>query len=168
MSAFARTPKSPRNSSAHSMSLPKWPEVGSGWIVGAEDAGSTHASSNHRCVTRLATDGGENALRDVHAVDVVGRGFFAHQNYRRFLRRFDGVVRGERHAADCGAGGGGDAVGELRESLQSLDVEDGVQHLIELCGGDAQHGLALPEEFFFHHFDPDPDGALTAALAFPG
>ena len=46
----------------------------------AHDARPAHAARHHRRVAGFAADRGQNALRNVHAVNVVGRGFFAHQD----------------------------------------------------------------------------------------
>ena len=135
MSALARTPKLPRNSSAQSISLPKYEELGSGSLVyalprytlavvpsieiqspsltvmvlpptvdgellprsliaidaRADDAGASHAARDHRRVAGLAADRGQNALGDVHAVNVVRRGFLAHQNHRTVRGHLHGV-----------------------------------------------------------------------------
>ena len=69
----------------------------------AHDARPAHAARDHRRVARLAADRGQNALGDVHAVNVVGRGFLADQNHRTAAAHLDGVFGGEGGASDGGA-----------------------------------------------------------------
>ena len=49
--------------------------------AGAGDAGLAHAARHHRGMRGHAAARGENALRRVHAVNVLGRGLDAHQDH---------------------------------------------------------------------------------------
>ena len=134
----------------------------------ADDAGASHAARDHRRVARLAADRGQNALGDVHAVNIVGRGFFADQNHGAVFASFDRVIGGERCAADGGAGRRGDAGGEQRQFFERFGIEDRVQKLIELLRLHAQHGFLLRDHAFFDHIDSDAHGGRTGALAVAG
>ena len=57
---------------------------------------------------------------DVHAVNVVGRGFLADQNHGTVLRQLDGFLGGETRAADGRAGRRGDAGGEQGQRSSAM------------------------------------------------
>ena len=81
----------------------------------------------------------------------------------------DGIVRGERHAADGRAGRGGDAGGQLHQLLQRLGVEDRVQQLIELRRARRAARLSFfVDQAFFDHLDRDANRRRTGALAVAG
>jgi hypothetical protein len=50
-------------------------------VAGARDAGPAHAARHDGGVAGHAAPGGDDAARGVHAVDVLGRGLFAHQDH---------------------------------------------------------------------------------------
>ena len=75
--------------------------------AGAGDAGLAHAARHHRGVGGHAAAGGEDALGGVHAVDVLGARFDAHQDHLAPLRLQQlGFVGGEHDFAGRGAGRG--------------------------------------------------------------
>ena len=134
----------------------------------ADDAGAAHAARDYCRVARLAADRGQNAFRDVHAVNVVGRGFFADQNHGTVFAQFHGFVGGECGAADGGSGRRRDAVGDKRQLLQRRGIKHRVQKLIELLGRHAQHGFLLVDHAFFDHLDRDANRGGAGALAVAG
>ena len=81
------------------------------------------------------------------------------------MRHLDRFIRGERRAADGGAGRCGDAVGEQRQLLERRRIEDRMQKLIELLRLHAQHGFLLIDHAFFDHLDRDANRRRTGAFA---
>ena len=57
----------------------------------AHDARPAHAAGNHCRVTGQAADRRQNALGNVHAVNVVRSRLFADQNYWTLRRQFNGI-----------------------------------------------------------------------------
>ena len=94
---------------------------------------------------------GQDALGDLHALDVLGRGLQADQDdLLAPLMPLLGLLGGEHHAAAGGAGGGGQALAHDLGLLQGLGVKGGVQQGVELLGIDAAHGLLLVDHALVH------------------
>ena len=94
-------------------------------VARAGDAGLAHAAGDHGGVAGHAAARGQNALRDFHAVNIVGRGFRAHQDHGTLLPFgfFDRFVGGEHDLSDGRAGRGRQSGGEHFELLRALLVE---------------------------------------------
>ena len=104
-------------------------------------AGVPQPAGHDGGVRHEAAPGGEDALGDHHPVDVLGAGLAAHEDdLLAPVGRVGGVVGGEVHPPDRGTGRRGQALGD---HLQVAAGELRVQHLVEVVGGDALHGLGL-------------------------
>ena len=108
---------SPPSSVTHSPSLTRLPPTVIVFVAivnvelfGADDAALAPAACDDCGVAGLASSGGKDSLRDGHAADVFRAGFAANQNhFLALLGPLLGLVSGEDHFADRGAGNGVDA-----------------------------------------------------------
>ena len=82
-------------------------------VAAAGDAAGTHAARDDCRMRRLTAANGEDALRELHAFDVFGRGFQAdkHDLFALFAL-FNGVFGGEYYRACCRAGGCGNTLAD--------------------------------------------------------
>ena len=72
--------------------------------AGADDRRLAHLPADDRGVRGHAAGRRQDALRDVHAVNVVRHGFLADENHLLALTRpLDRIVGGEHHLAGGGA-----------------------------------------------------------------
>ena len=83
----------------------------------ADHAWPAHAASDHGRVAGVTADRRENALGDVHAVDIVRRGFLADQNHRAFRGKVNRVFGGEGGTPNCRARRSRQTGGDLRADL---------------------------------------------------
>ena len=128
------------------------------------DAATSHASRDDGGVRGHAAAGGEDALRRLHAVDVLRRRLDAYEDdFVAQVHCLHSVVGAEHDPADrrtrrCGQALRDDIAGGRR-------VEGGMQQLIQLVGLDAQDGFVLAENALAHEVDGDLDHRLGRALA---
>ena len=95
-------------------------------LAGADDRRLAHLAADHRGVRGHAAGRGQDALRDEHAVDVVGHRLAAHQNHRLALvRPFDRVVGREDDLAAGRAGRRRQPPGRDRNLLPLGRIEPG-------------------------------------------
>ena len=135
--------------------------------AGAGDAGLAHAARDDRRMRGHAAAGRENALRRVHAVNVFGAGFDAHQNdLAAGMLELLGFIGTEDDLAAGGAGRGGKAVGD--DLALGVRIERRMQQLIERAGIDARHRLVVGDQTFLRHLDRDAQSCLRRALAIAG
>ena len=74
-------------------------------VAAAGNAAFAHAAGNDRRVGGHAAAGGQDALGGMHAVDIFGRGFDAHQDDLAADLGFGfGFIGGKNHFAGDGAG----------------------------------------------------------------
>src|ERR1039457_1744215 len=132
--------------------------------LGAGDARGSHAAADHGGVAGHAAARGEDALGYFHAVNIVGHGFLADQYDGGNLGGNHRIVGREYHGADRSAGGGGQTLGEERELLLALGVEDRGEELVELLRIDAEDGFLLADEALADHFDGDANRRVTGTL----
>ena len=114
-------------------------------VAAAGDAARAHAAGDDGRVAGHAAAHGQDALRDLHAHDVLGAGLEADEHDLRHglvLDGFLGLLGGEHDLAAGRAGGGGQALADGVGFFERLGVKLRVQQRIELLGLDAQHGLA--------------------------
>src|SRR5262249_24708782 len=115
---------------------------------------------------RNAAGGGENALRDEHAVNVVGDGFSADEyDLLALLRPLDGVIRREDHLAARGARRRRQAGRRGRDLLPLGGIETGCQQLTELLRVNEQDGLFRRDQLFRDEIGRDDDRGITGPLA---
>ena len=109
--------------------------------VAADDAGLAPAAGDDGRVARLAAGGGEDALGQVHAGDVLGAGLLADEE-DRVVRVLVGVLDGrlgrEHDLARRRAGAGGDPLGD--DVDLGLGVELRQEQVVEAVGADALDG----------------------------
>ena len=87
-------------------------------------------------------------------MNIVRRGFFAHQNHGPDLAQLHRFVGVEHRAAHRRARRGIDPGGEQRQLLEGRHIEHRVQKLIELLRLHAQHGLLLVDQAFLRPYPP--------------
>ena len=131
-------------------------------------AAAAHAAGHDGGVRGAAAAGGQDALGDLHAHDVLGGGLLPDQNHGAVLSGGLGVLSGEVHSAAARAGGGGHAGGHRLGVGQSLRGEVGVQHGVEAVGLDHQQGFLLGDEALVHQIHGDLQSRAGGALAVPG
>jgi len=77
--------------------------------AGADDTRPAHAARDHCGVARLTADRGQDALGNVHTVNIVGGGFLAHQDHRTGAAHLDRVFCREGDSSNGSAGAGIDS-----------------------------------------------------------
>ena len=140
-------------------------------LLGPHHRWRAPSSGHHGGVTHQTASGGEDAFGHQHAVDVFGAGLRTHQDHRRALVALGhGIVSGEHHGTNGGAGRSAQAFGEHL----GLACELGMQHLIQGVSRDPQYrffsgnlplGLA---RWLGGHVHRHAQGGRTGALAHPG
>ena len=112
-----------------------------------------------------AAAGGDDALRDRHAVEVIGRGLDANEHDALAARGpCDGIVGVEHGAADRGARRGIQAFREPRCAAPRAGLEAIAQQLLDLRRLDARDGFFFRDQPFLDHVDGDLDGGRGGAL----
>ena len=135
-------------------------------LGGTDDAGLAPAARNQRRVAGHAATCGQDAVGDLHALDVFGVGFFADQNdLLAQTVRLNGVLAGEENLTASGAGTGGQALDEGSGFGFGGRLDDGQEELEHLVRVDAQDRGLLVNEFLVEHVERHGDGGLAAALA---
>lgn len=140
-------------------------------IAAAGDAAGAHAAGDDGRVAGHAAAHGQDALRDLHAHDVLGAGLEADEHDLRHglvLDGFLGLLGGEHNLPAGGAGGCGKTLADGFCPLERLGVKLRVQERIELLGLDAQHGLALGNHALVDEVARDLQRRLCGALAVAG
>ena len=132
----------------------------------ADHRGLAHLTADHGRVRRHAAGRGEDALRHVHAVDVVGNRLHADEDHALALvRPGHRVVGGEDHGAGRRTRRGGKTLRRHLGLRAFLRLEDRVQKLIERLGLDLEERLLLGENPLFDEIDRDHDRREAGALA---
>ena len=132
----------------------------------ARDAGLADLPSHDGRVRRRAAAGGDDALRDRHAVKVIGRRLDADE-YDALAARgpCDGIVGVEHGAADRGTRRRIQAFCEPHcAAPRAVAVEAIAQQLLDLRRLDARDGFFLRDQPFLDHVDGDLDGGRGGAL----
>ena len=138
-------------------------------LAAADDRSAAHAAGHDRRVGGHAAKDGQDALREVHALDVLRGGLAANEdNLFLVLAVLGRLVGGEVDAAGGGAGGGGQALGDDGRGLEGGGVKVGVQQAVKLLGLDLQNGLFLAQHAFVHQVHGDLEGRGRGALAVTG
>ena len=114
----------------------------------AGNAAGAHAAGDNSRVAGTAASGGQDALGDGHALDILGAGEVADEEDGAVLGVLLDFLGGEVHRAAAGAGAGGQAGGHGGGSLQGSLVKAGVQQGVDGVGVNLQQGLFLGAEPF--------------------
>ena len=138
-------------------------------IAAAGNTAGTHAAGNHSRVGGHAAAHGQNALGDLHAGDILGRGLQADQDHL-FLAGGPGlsVLSGEDNLAAGSSGGSAQALADGGRGLQHLGVELGMQQGIQVPGIDHGHGLLLVDHALVQQVAGDLQRGLGGTLAVTG
>ena len=138
-------------------------------VAAAGDTAGAHAARDDRRVGGLTAAHREDALCELHALDVLGGRLEADKDdLLALLALFDGVLRREDDGARGGAGGGSDALADdvlLIGFLQRLGVELRVQEHIERLGVDLHERFLLGDHTLVDEVAGDLDGSGSRALA---
>ena len=106
-------------------------------LARAADAGASHAARDHGGMACHAAAGGEDSFCGVHAVNVFGRSFQAHQHdLLTVARAFFCCVGAEDDLPASGAWGCGQSARE--QHLFCVRIESRVQQLVERLGFDME------------------------------
>ena len=135
----------------------------------ADDSRATHAASDNRRVRGHAAEDGQDALREVHAFDVLRRGFAANEdNLFLVLAVFSRFVSGEVDAAGGSARGSRQTLRNDGRLLHSRSVEVRVQQGVELLGLHLQHGFFFAQHAFVHQINSNLQRSRRGTLAVTG
>ena len=111
-------------------------------LAAAGDAALAHAAGYDRRVAGAAAADRQDALRGLHALDILGAGLKTNENDLLLLLALRlGVGRGEDDLAAGGAGGSAQTLAERRRGLEGLGVELRVEQGVEVARVDHQNGL---------------------------
>ena len=136
-------------------------------LAGAGDAGPAHAARHDGGVAGHAAAGGDDAARRMHAVNIFGAGFLAHQDDRFAQTRHAlGLVGVEDDLAGRGAGRGRQAGGD--HGARRIGVQRRVQQLVQRRRLDPADGLFLRDHAFGGEVHGDLQRRLGGALAVAG
>ena len=109
---------------------------------------------------------GQDALRGLHALDVLGRGLQTDQDHLLTAGGpLLGVLSGEHDLAAGGAGGGGQSLAHRLGGLQGLGIELGMQQGVQVAGIDHGDGLLLGDHALVHQVAGDLQRGGRGALA---
>ncbi len=134
----------------------------------AGDAHLSHLPGHDRGVGRHPAPGRQEALRRVHAVNVVGAGLLPHQQDALAPRvHLDGPIGGQGDLAGRRPGSRRQPLADRRVLGLLRHVEDGIEVLRELIRADSQDGLPLRDQPLVHHVVRDPDGRDAGPLSDP-
>ena len=135
----------------------------------ARDARLADLAGDDRGVRRGAAAGGQDALGDGHAVEVVRRGLDAHEDDLLAAGDpLDGDVGVEDGPPDGRAGGGVEALGDALGALAGVRVELRAEELVHLGRLDPGDGLGLGDEALVDHVDGDLHGRGGGPLRVAG
>ena len=140
-------------------------------VAAAGDTAGTHTTSNNGCVAGHAAADGQDALRHLHADDVLGRGLQTDQNDLLHLAGLDHLLSLFGGEDDLAAGRTGRSRQTLADDLSSLQgscVELGMQQGIQLLGLHAQDSLLLGDHALVHQVTCDLQSSLSGTLAVTG
>ena len=138
-------------------------------VAAAGHAAGAHAPGHHGGVRSHAAPDGEDALGNLHTLDVLGGGLQPDQNdLLAPVVPLLGVLGGKDHPAAGGAGRGGQALADDLGLLQGLGVKGGVEQGVQLLGINAAHGLLLVDHALVHQIHGHLDGGGGGALAVAG
>ena len=126
--------------------------------AGADYRRFAHLAADDGGVRGHAAGGGEDALCDEHAVNVVGDGFSADEHdLLALLRPLDGVIRGEDHLSARGAWRGRQAGRRGRYLLPLVGIEPGREQLTERSGSTSRTASFGVISFSAHEIGRDDD-----------
>ena len=111
---------------------------------------------------------GQDALRNLHADDVLGSGLQTDQNHLLHLAGLDHLLSlfgGEDQLAAGGAGGSCQALADNLGGLQGSGIELGMQQGVQLLGLNAQDSLLLGDHALVHQVAGDLQSGLSGTLA---
>ena len=138
-------------------------------IAAAGDAAGTHAARDDCRVRGLTAADGEDALRELHAFDVLGRGLEADEDdLLALLACLDGVLRRKDDGARGSAGGSGDTLADdvvLVGILQCLGIELRVKEHIERLRVDLHERFLLGDHALVDEVAGDLDRSGSRTLA---
>ena len=138
-------------------------------VAAAGDAAGTHAARNDRRVRSLSAAHRQNALRELHALDILGRGLEADKDdFLALLALFDGVLR-RKDDGTCGrAGRRSDPLADdvlLVRFFQRLGVELRVKQHVEGLRVDLHQRFLLGDHALVDEVASDLDRGGSGALA---
>ena len=138
--------------------------------LGTDDGRDAPAARHDGGVAHEPAARGEDALGHLHAVHVLGARLAAHEHdLLAAVRSIGGVVGGEVRATN---GCAWRCRKSSRDDREVLARELRVQHLVEVLGGDAHHGLCLRDlpakALLVRHVDCHLERSGTGALADAG
>ena len=134
---------------------------------GPRDAGPAHAARHHGGVAGHAAARGDDAPGGMHAADVLGAGFLAHQDDGvAQLAHALGLVGVEHDLAGGGPGRGRQAGGD--DMTDGVRVQGRMQQLVEGGRIDPADGLVATDDPLGRQIDGDLQGRLAGALAVTG
>ena len=134
--------------------------------AGADDGRLAHLAADNRGMRRHAAGGRQNALRDVHAMNVVGHGFLADENHLLALPRpFHRIVRREDDLPRRRAGRRWQTLRKHRHLRPFSGIEARRQQLRQRFGIDEQQRLFRRDDLFVREIGGDHDGRISGALA---
>ena len=138
-------------------------------VAAAGDAARTHAARNDRRVRGLTAAHRKDTLRELHALDVFGRGFETDENdLLALLALFDCVLSREDDAACRRAGGSRDTLADdvfLVRFFERLGVELRVKEHIERLRVDLHERFLLGDHALVDEVARDLDRRRSRALA---
>ena len=134
--------------------------------AGADDRRLAHLAADHGGVRGHAAGRGEDALRDEHAVDVVGHRLAPDEDHLlALLGPLDRVVGREHDLAAGRARRRRQPLGRGRDLLPLVRIEPGRQQLVERLGIDEQHRLLRRDQLLGDQVGGDDDRGVAGALA---
>ena len=140
-----------------------------GDLAATGHAAGTHAAGHNSSVRGHAAADGEDALSDLHTLDVLGRGLQTNQNdLLAALMPLLGVFGGEYHLAAGSAGGSSQALADNFGLLHGLGIELGMQQGIQLLGLYAENSLFLVDHALVHQVNSDLQSSGSGTLAVTG
>ena len=138
------------------------------FLAAGNAAGSHAAGDNGRVGGHSAADG-ENALRGLHALDILGGSLETHEHdLLAALLPLLGVVGGEDDFAARGSRRGGQPAAHDLALLERGGVELRMEERVEVAGLDHQHGLFLGAHALVDEIARDLKRGLGGALAVAG
>ena len=138
-------------------------------VAAAGDAAGAHAARDDRRVGGHTAAHRQDALRIVHALDVLGGGFQSYQDdLFALLALLDGIFGREHDLTGSGAGGRGQSLADGGRLLQSGGVELRVQERVERLRVDLHERLLFGDHTLVDEVARDLDRRGSRALAVAG